>query len=246
MKRRVYSPCGFSIALAAGRAYTNFHSVDMFLFILGSYLLGSIPFGYLAGRMKGVDLREHGSCNIGATNAMRVLGRPIGICVFLCDFLKGLVPVLAWRYVAMPALNEGSWAAWIGLVCVGMAAILGHTYTCFLHFRGGKGVATTAGVLFAISPLIGVISLGVWAIVLFATRYVSLASMVAALVMVGLGLYQFDFIGTGEGGEGLIRPEVCVIVFFVLVAFLVIFKHRSNIVRLMQGTESKAFSGKKS
>ncbi len=201
--------------------------------------MGSIPFGYLAGRVKGVDLREHGSRNIGATNAMRVLGKAWGIPVFLLDFVKGYLPALLWwRYGAADA---GEWLRYGGLVLVSLATILGHTYTCFLQFKGGKGVATTAGVLMSISPMVAVTAFSCWAVALVLTRYVSVASIVAALTMVVAALYDYGYF-TVSGW--FLRADVLVIVFLVLVAVLVIYKHKGNIERVLAGTEPKAFSKK--
>lgn len=218
-----------------------------FLYIIFSYLLGAVPFGFLAGRLNGIDLREHGSCNIGATNAMRVLGKGWGILVFVLDFAKGFIPVYLWKHVVSSySFNgvDGSlwWSSGI-LVLVGLATILGHTYTCFLHFKGGKGVATTGGVLFAISPLVAVISVAYWVLALFVTRYVSLASVTAGIVMILAALYDLDYFG--ETGWAW-RPQILIIFFLTLVAVLVIVKHRSNLRRLMLGTEPKVFSKKSS
>lgn len=201
-----------------------------------AYLCGAIPFGYLAGKLNGIDLREHGSHNIGATNAVRVLGKRWGIPVFLCDFLKGFLPVLLMKQhlggdaTAMDAAQMG----W--LLGVMAAAVLGHTYTCFLHFRGGKGVATGAGVLLALSGFIGGVAVGVWVLSMVLTRYVSLSSMLAGVAAVVAVLWEF-------AGDGCISAaDVPVIAAIVLLCLLVIVKHRSNVVRLCKGTEPKAFS----
>ncbi len=214
-----------------------------FLYIIVSYLVGAIPFGYLAGRIKGVDLREHGSHNIGATNAVRVLGKSLGVPVFVMDFLKGFIPVFCWARFSTSLMGGDSspWISALILVLVCLACILGHTYTCYLQFKGGKGVATTAGVLMALSPPTFGIAIGAWLLVFLMSRYVSLASIIASVVMVVSALYCYGFFA--EGGF-IWRPEAVVIIFLLLVAILVIAKHRSNISRLMQGTESKAFSRK--
>jgi glycerol-3-phosphate acyltransferase PlsY len=214
--------------------------VIAFFYILVSYLLGSVPFGYLAGKINGIDLREHGSCNIGATNAVRVLGKAWGIPVFFLDFLKGFLPVLCWGKVASMYMPDASaWCTHALLVAVCFATILGHTYTCFLGFKGGKGVATSAGVLFALAWQVGLVALGAWVLFFALTRYVSLASMVAAVAMVVAGFIYYE-----PEGE-LCGPRLIVLLFFVLVALLVIIKHRANISRLIDGTEPKAFSKKK-
>lgn len=178
---------------------------------------------------------------------MRVLGKGWGILVFVLDFAKGFIPVYLWKHVVSSySFNgvDGSlwWSSGI-LVLVGLATILGHTYTCFLHFKGGKGVATTGGVLFAISPLVAVISVAYWVLALFVTRYVSLASVTAGIVMILAALYDLDYFG--ETGWAW-RPQILIIFFLTLVAVLVIVKHRSNLRRLMLGTEPKVFSKKSS
>lgn len=205
------------------------------LILLGSYLVGSVPFGYLAGKMHGVDLRECGSHNIGATNAGRVLGKKWGLIVFLADFLKGFLPVLLMICLlgGNPIEMETGQAGWLlGAI---FAVVLGHTYTCFLGFKGGKGVATSAGALFALSPVIGVYAIVTWLSVMLAFRYVSLASIAAAVVMVIVAWYEF----CGDG-----TTTVAGKMFFCLLAvlaLLVIVKHRTNIVRLFNGTESKSW-----
>ena len=208
------------------------------LSILLAYLCGAIPFGYLAGKLNGIDLREHGSHNIGATNAVRVLGKRWGIPVFLCDFLKGFLPVLLMKQhlggdaTALDAAQMG----W--LLGVMGAAVLGHTYTCFLHFRGGKGVATSAGVLLALSGFVGGVALGTWALCMVLTRYVSLSSMLAGVAAVAAVLWEF----AGDGSVS--AADVPVIAVISLLCLLVIVKHRSNVLRLCRGTEPKAFSKK--
>lgn len=133
------------------------------LYIAASYLVGAVPFGYLAGRIRGLDLRREGSCNIGATNAWRVLGWKWGLSVFALDFLKGFVPVFgALNWLPFLTGDAGGWDFNAVVVLVCFAVVLGHTYTCFLGFRGGKGVATTAGVLFALNPVVACVALGAW------------------------------------------------------------------------------------
>lgn len=203
--------------------------------LLGSYLIGSVPFGYLVGKMHGVDLRECGSHNIGATNAGRVLGKKWGIIVFLADFLKGFLPVLLVSCLLGSdpiALGAGQ-AGWLlGTI---FAVVLGHTYTCFLHFKGGKGVATSAGALFALSPVIGVYAVVAWLVMMLIFRYVSLASMVAAVVMVVVAWFEF------LGGKDVSVAGKMFFSLLALLAVLVIVKHRTNIVRLLNGTESKSW-----
>ena len=192
------------------------------LYIAASYLVGAVPFGYLAGRIRGLDLRREGSCNIGATNAWRVLGWKWGLSVFALDFLKGFVPVFG---------------AVVVLVC--FAVVLGHTYTCFLGFRGGKGVATTAGVLFALNPVVACVALGAWLVFMGISGIVSLASLVAAVAMIAAGWWFYPLC---QGGA--VSPQILYIAFFTVVGALVILKHRSNIVRLLNGTEHSFYSKK--
>lgn len=198
--------------------------------ILAGFFCGSVPFGYWAGRLKGIDIRQHGSGNIGATNVVRVLGKPIGIAVFILDILKGLLPTLLphWLF-QQPDVNAG----WISATAVasGLAAVLGHMFTPWLGFKGGKGVATAAGVLAGIAPLAMLAGLLVWLIVFFATKYVSLASMLAAVTvpaaMAVLMMRQH-------------RWDAVLLGFGILVATLVVVRHRSNFRRLLAGTEARA------
>lgn len=216
--------------------------MEHFLYIILAYLIGSVPFGYLAGRLNGLDLREHGSHNIGATNAVRVLGKKWGIPVFICDFLKGYVPL----YVAMQLIGGGETVAeyspgqmgW----CLGvmLALVLGHTFTCYLQFRGGKGVATMAGCLFAFLPGVAGIAAGVFVVSLAVFRYVSLSSMLAGVAMVVAAMVGF------ARGDAAVSPAAWMAEgMLVLILLLVVYKHRSNIRRIMDGSEPKVFSKKK-
>ncbi|MDO5470026.1 MAG: glycerol-3-phosphate 1-O-acyltransferase PlsY [Akkermansia sp.] len=213
--------------------------VENILYILAAYVIGSVPFGFLAGKMRGIDLREHGSCNIGATNAVRVLGKAWGVPVFFCDFLKGLLPLLYMKNHLGCAVTEMSAADMGWLLGVMFALVLGHTYTCFLGFKGGKGVATTAGCMFAFSPVIGLAILATWIITMVLTRYVSLSSMVAGLVLIATAVWQFWL----QDGVVSVADGMALGLLF-LIFVLVVYKHRSNIVRLCNGTEPKAFAKK--
>lgn len=205
--------------------------------VAAAYLVGSVPFGYLAGRVNGIDLREHGSHNIGATNAVRVLGKKWGIPVFVCDFLKGYAPpaLLTWHLgCSITEFSTEQMGLFLGVLA---AAVLGHTFTCFLRFRGGKGVATTAGALFALSLWVGGTAVLVWVLCMLFTRYVSLSSLVAGLGMMLAAAAQFG----GQDGA-LSTADAMLLGLLGLLYVLVIVKHRSNIVRLIHGTEPKAFS----
>jgi glycerol-3-phosphate acyltransferase PlsY len=192
------------------------------LLCAGAFLLGAIPFGFLAGKLKGIDLREHGSGNIGATNTLRVLGAGPGVAVLLLDVLKGCLPALLAQ-----RLSLSPW--WV--MGAGLAAILGHTFSPFLRFKGGKGVATSLGVLVGLSPAVAGLSLLVFLLVVLATRYVSLGSLLAAVAQAVLFF--------------VLSEELPYRLFGVLAALFVIAKHRSNIERLRNGRESK-FGQKKS
>lgn len=197
---------------------------------LGGYLSGSLPFGYWAGKLKGIDIRQHGSGNIGATNVIRVLGKGIGIPVFILDALKGWLPAwLAGVWVAQQAAAQELISA--AAVVAGLAAVLGHMFTFWLSFKGGKGVATTAGVLLGIAPLAMLGGLVVWLLFFFTTRYVSLASMMA-----GVGVVATMVAVMARSGQW----DLVMLGFGVLIMVLVIVRHRSNISRLLAGTESKA------
>lgn len=213
--------------------------VENVIYIVAAYLIGSVPFGYLAGRMNGLDLREHGSCNIGATNAVRVLGKKWGIPVFICDFLKGNVPLLLMKLHLGGDATQFSAADMGWFLGVLFALVLGHTFTCFLKFKGGKGVATTGGCLFAVSPMVGGVALATWVLMMALTRYVSLSSMVAGVGMMVTALYVFYMV---DGAMSAADSMVLGLLGFIFI--LVVWKHRTNIVRLCNGTEPKAFSKK--
>lgn len=189
-----------------------------------SYLLGSIPFGLLVARAKGVDLRKVGSGNVGATNVVRTLGKPLGFTVFALDFLKGLVPTLVGR-------TESDAVA----LLFGIAAVLGHVFPVWLKFKGGKGVATSAGFCAGLAPLAVAISFLLWFALLKATRYVSLASMVAAVA------FPAVFI-TIEGPAAAFGERRLVTLVGVLLAAGILFTHRANIARLLRGEEHRAGS----
>ena len=191
-----------------------------------AYLLGSIPTAYLmVKRAARVDIRRVGSGNVGATNALRTAGPVVGAAVFVIDILKGVV---AARW--LPGWILGMHDPVLALAC-GLMAILGHNFPCFLNFQGGKGVATTIGVLLGTMPLVaGLVGLA-WAAVFAATRYVSIASMVAAVAIpVGQA-----WAGQGRA-EGLLGG---------CVAGLILLRHRSNVQRLLQGAEHRAFSARR-
>jgi acyl phosphate:glycerol-3-phosphate acyltransferase len=190
--------------------------VNGILLLIAAYLLGSVPTGLLLARAMGVNIREAGSGNIGATNVYRTMGRKVGILTLVGDCLKGLIPVLVAAWLDLPE-------AWVA--AVGLAAFLGHVYTVFLRFKGGKGVATALGVFLGTSPFSVLLALVVFALTLYKWRYVSLASVAAAACI--------PVLVWGTGGA----PEL--ILMSVVIAAVVIFRHRENISRLRAGTENK-------
>ena len=192
--------------------------------VLLSYLLGSIPTGFLVAKAKGVDIRSVGSGNIGATNVFRILGKPAGIFVLSVDALKGYWAVWLSRWFAHGVdLHTG---VHLQLeVAAGFAAILGHNYTCWLKFKGGKGIATTAGVFAALAPAAFGIALAAWLVVFAVSRYVSLASIVAAVAL-PLAVWL-------TGNSALLTGVSTAL------GALAIYKHKANIQRLLAGTESR-------
>ena len=197
--------------------------------VLVSYLLGSIPAGYVAGRIAGIDIRHAGSGNIGATNVTRVLGKRYGYPVFIVDFLKGLVAVSMSILIekrAQPVLVP---TQLFGIVAA-ISCVIGHSFPVWLGFKGGKGVATSMGALFGLMPFVALIGVGVWVITFEVTRYVSVASMTAALAVPVSILILIPLKQTG--GAVLLYFSICL-------AALVIFRHRSNLSRLVRGTEPR-------
>lgn len=188
------------------------------LLTLAAYLLGSIPTSYLVGRVHGVDLREHGSGNLGGTNAYRVLGLRAGLPVVLVDVSKGFVP--AYFFPSW----DGSPIGQLALV-YGLAAIAGHVWSIFMRFRGGKGVATGAGVLVALAPTSALVGLLVWAGLVSITRYVSVASIAAATV-VPVAAWMTD-------------ERASTVLFCTAIALFVWWTHRQNLRRLVRGEENR-------
>ena len=210
---------------------------------VAAYLLGSIPTGFLVAKAKGIDIRSVGSGNIGATNAMRVLGKPAGIFVLLMDAAKGytaclLGVLICVHYFSPPSgitdsiagadAKESEFIALLGHIAIlaGIFAVLGHNYTCWLKFKGGKGIATTAGVYLALAPWGLLVALLVFILAILLTRYVSVGSIVGAVALpatVWVMSPQNIFLGVVTTALGA----------------LAIYKHKSNIQRLMAGTENR-------
>jgi glycerol-3-phosphate acyltransferase PlsY len=198
----------------------------------GSYLLGAIPFGYLVARLKGVDIRAVGSGNIGATNVFRCVGKPWGLLTLLCDALKGFAAAFVLSRCAFgPAHPARPWAT----VAFGCLAVAGHNWPVTLRFRGGKGVATSAGALVGIAPPAAAVGLAVWLGVLLLTRYVSVASMASAAAIAAVSWIAF---ASGRIDSPLVPAALA------LLAAAVIWRHKTNIRRLQQGSENRFRFGK--
>ncbi len=198
------------------------------LVALAAYLLGSIPTGYLVARAKGVDIRTVGSGNIGATNVFRILGKPAGIFVLVMDALKGWVAVrvvAVWLAETLPPPDSRDGSVEIAAILAALFAVLGHNYTCWLRFKGGKGIATSAGVLTALVPWAFLIILGVWIVLFVLTRYVSLGSISAAAVL--------------PFATWFTTQSILLTVVTSAMSALAIYKHKGNIQRLLAGTESR-------
>ena len=230
-----------------------------------AFLIGSIPFGLLIAKSKGVDIRAHGSGNIGATNVLRVMGKGPGILCLVLDALKGFLPVVAAlnlvRFGDHLPMGFLHWPILSGLtdplptdqqtkvqlvqVLCGLGAILGHNYSPWIGFKGGKGIATTAGVLFALLPFGALLLIAIFAVVTFLTRYVSVGSITAGIalpIMTHLGT-RYHHVDDKDPNSPTLweagtwnRP----LFYFTLIAGLMaVWKHRSNIKRLIAGTENK-------
>jgi glycerol-3-phosphate acyltransferase PlsY len=215
-------------------------ALRILVLIVLCYLVGAVPFGYVVARaVAGIDIRERGSKNIGATNVARVCGRGWGVLVFVLDFLKGAGPALLAHPAVSPLLRDVVWSgtglpsgpwAWTVAAGCGAGAILGHMFPVYLRFRGGKGVATAAGVFLVLAPAAAGIALAAWGLLAALFHYVSFASIVAAAALVAAQA----LLGTDAFGDRL--P---IVLLAAVMAALVIVRHASNIRRLLAGTETK-------
>jgi acyl phosphate:glycerol-3-phosphate acyltransferase len=209
-----------------GPAESGIVALPLISAALAGYVLGSLPFGYLVAKTQGVNIFEQGSKSPGATNIRRVVGTRSALLVLALDAIKGAAAAAASLYITMPA---GSSIPSIVLGYVGLAfAIVGHSFSCFTKFRGGKGVATAAGGLFVLMPYVAAISLALWAIVFFVSRYSSVASMTAA-VSLPISAYFLP----QQGGPIALG-------FTSFTAVFVVVRHRANIGRLLSGTEKRS------
>lgn len=194
--------------------------------LVAAYLVGAVPFGYLIGRMRGVDVRTVGSKNIGATNVYRTVGKKWGFLAFFCDFAKGFVPTMLCSVYA--ARHSGGGALMANLpVCVGLACVVGHTLTVFMRFKGGKGVATAFGMFMALVPYPTLSAFGVFVVTVWLSHYISLGSILAAVTL-GVAVWLFP-------ATLLLRIVADVVAVFVVV------KHRTNIQRLARGCENRIY-----
>ena len=190
----------------------------LFLALFGSFFIGAIPFGVLIGRLRGVDVRAAGSGNIGATNVWRVLGPKAGTAAFVLDVLKGVAGPLIGRWL-VPNSE-------VGIAACGIFAVLGHTFSPFLGFKGGKGISTSLGALFGLIPLVAIIAFSAWGVVLAISRIVSLASIVACVI---LPILAWSLPGNSRAA--------CVVA--TLMGILAFVKHLPNLKRILAGTEPK-------
>jgi glycerol-3-phosphate acyltransferase PlsY len=194
-----------------------------------SYLLGSIPAAYLAGRMAGIDIRKAGSGNIGATNVTRTLGRRYGYPVFVVDFTKGILAVFLSILLGRRMGGQTTSTEMCGIVGA-ICCVLGHMFPVWLGFKGGKGVAASAGALFGLMPLAAAIGVVVWVITFEVTRYVSIASVATAMLL-PLAVLGLTYARHTDG--------MALFYFTISLAAVVIFRHRSNLSRLLRGTEPR-------
>ena len=196
------------------------------LIFIASYLLGGIPSGYIIGRLKGIDIRQHGSGNPGTANVYRTLGKLPGIITFIIDFLKGFIPaMIAMKFFYLQGAGDFSKGHWWIPVTAGALAIAGHIWTVFLNFRGGKGVATAAGVFMALLPVPTTGAVLVFAIAVAITHHISVGSMAASLSLPVLCLFLTD---AHQRPFTLLALCVCALIFYT---------HIANIRRILKGTE---------
>ena len=200
------------------------------LLIIG-YFIGNIETGYIFGKLNKMDIRNYGSGNAGATNTLRVLGPKAGLIVFLGDFCKSLLPCLVVRYI----FRDNVSLSYVYMLYIGLGVVLGHNFPFYLGFKGGKGVASTAGIIMALDYRIAFVCLAIFILIVAITRYVSLASIVVMIIFIGM---SHLLVKTSYGfTDGTSPMEFRLLV--VVIGFLSIFMHRANIKRLLSGTENK-------
>ncbi|MEA2734723.1 MAG: acyl phosphate:glycerol-3-phosphate acyltransferase [Humisphaera sp.] len=212
--------------------------ISLLILIPLAYLVGSIPFGLIVGLARGVDPRKGGSGNIGATNVARLLGKKFFFLVFTLDMCKSLVPMLIASAIAhrIPEAQR-DWRIYLLWLLVGFAAVLGHMFSVFLRFKGGKGVATSAGVMLGLWPYFtgpGLVAVVVFIVVFYARRFISLGSIAGASAFP----IAYLIIGLARGWP-VFASQLPLLIFAIVMAALIVYKHRSNIVRLRAGTEPR-------
>lgn len=243
-----------SLALITPDSAADANAARMFFFQIGtviallSYFIGSMPTGYLVAKGHGMDIRKHGSGNIGATNVRRTLGKGPGNFVFICDVLKGVLATVLGKIIAGSAHFTPGWypnapfapdaihstqsfPVAVAAVLAGVCCILGHNFPVWLNWKGGKGIATSAGVMIGMMPLVAVLDAVVWGIVFYATGYVSLGSIAAAIAIPIIVIFMLMF-GWMTGWPYFY--------FGIVACALAIWRHRANITRLLNGTEPRA------
>ena len=200
------------------------------LLIIG-YFIGNIETGYIFGKLNKMDIRNYGSGNAGATNTLRVLGPKAGLIVFFGDFCKSLIPCLVVRYI----FRDNVSLSYVYMLYIGLGVVLGHNFPFYLGFMGGKGVASTAGIIMALDYRIAFVCLAIFILIVAITRYVSLASIVVMIIFIGM---SHMLVKTNYGfTDGSSPMEFRLLI--VIIGFLSIFMHRANIKRLLSGTENK-------
>ena len=202
----------------------------IWLLIIG-YFIGNIETGYIFGKLNKMDIRNYGSGNAGATNTLRVLGAKAGLVVFLGDFCKSLIPCLVVRFIFRDNIS----LSYVYMLYVGLGVVLGHNFPFYLGFKGGKGVASTAGIILALDIRIALVCLIIFIITVVITRYVSLGSIFVMIILIGMShlLVRFSY-GFGDGQSSM---EFRILT--AAIGVLSIFMHRANIKRLLSGTENK-------
>lgn len=209
--------------------------MERILCLIAGYAFGLIQTGYLYGRLNGIDIRQHGSGNSGTTNALRVLGKKAGLIVFAGDFLKTLIPCVAVRLLFKEDVGTG----YLLTLYTGFGVVLGHNFPCYLKFKGGKGIAATAGILTALDWRLMVTCLAAFVLVVAISRFVSLGSLVVSVIFLAWNILM--------AGAYQIHPDRFVEYYIAaaVISGMAFWRHRANIVRLVQGKENKLWGGKK-
>ncbi|MFA6628007.1 MAG: glycerol-3-phosphate 1-O-acyltransferase PlsY [Bacilli bacterium] len=213
------------------------HLFIQILLLILAYLLGSIPWGFVFGKMKGIDIREHGSKNIGATNTGRVLGKKYAIITYICDMVKGALIVALFTSGIIPMTY-----CLVSPIIYGLAAVLGHTFPLYLKFKGGKAVATGGGVLLAYNPILFAIGLGIFFMTMIKSKYVSLGSLIGTLTALfgSIGLYIINIYFPFNTFYNITFP-----LGMFIIATIIFIRHTSNIQRLKHHEEAKVNWGHK-